>query len=56
MAALDPKAINGSYYGPGNQGNIKIDRPILTVFERETQDQLWAVSEKLTGIHFPDHR
>jgi NAD(P)-dependent dehydrogenase (short-subunit alcohol dehydrogenase family) len=53
MAALDPEAVNGNYYGPAKGGNVKLDNPIPVVFDPEVRSKLWAISEKLTGITYP---
>lgn len=52
MATLDPEAVNGNYYGPGQKGNVKLDHPISIVFDPEVRSKLWAISEKLTGITY----
>ncbi len=52
MAALDPEAVNGNYYGPGKKGNVKLDHPISIVFDPEVRSKLWAISEKLTGVTY----
>ncbi len=53
MAALDPEAVNGSYYGPGKQGNVSLHKPIPIVFDAEVQQRLWSISEQHTGVHYP---
>lgn len=53
MAALDPEAINGYYYGPGKRGEVRLDQPIPTVFDSEVQTKLWVISEQLTGVEYP---
>ncbi|WP_174296446.1 SDR family NAD(P)-dependent oxidoreductase [Sphingomonas bacterium] len=56
-AATDPAVIGGQYYGPGGRGEIR-GCPKLVDSSHESHDQgiqrrLWDVSEKLTGVTFP---
>jgi NAD(P)-dependent dehydrogenase (short-subunit alcohol dehydrogenase family) len=53
MAALDPNAQHGDYYGPGKRGEVKLERPIAVVFDSTIQHQLWTLSQDLTGVSFP---
>jgi len=53
MAALDPNAENGSYYGPGKAGEVHLDQPIPTTFDTTVQAKLWTLSEQLTGVTYP---
>ncbi len=53
MAALDPYAENGSYYGPGKAGEVRLDQPIPITFDTTVQAQLWTLSEQLTGVTYP---
>lgn len=52
MAALDPEAVNGNYYGPAKGGNVSLHKPIPIVFDAEVQSKLWEISEKLTGVTY----
>jgi NAD(P)-dependent dehydrogenase (short-subunit alcohol dehydrogenase family) len=56
-AATDPEAVAGTYYGPCGRAQFK-GRPIPVkavpaAYDAETARQLWAESEKLTGVSFP---
>ncbi|WP_051707921.1 MULTISPECIES: SDR family NAD(P)-dependent oxidoreductase [unclassified Streptomyces] len=56
-AATDPAVLGGQYYGPGNRGEIRgYPKPVTSSpdsYDRATQQRLWTVSEKLTGVTFP---
>ena len=56
-AATDPAAAGGEYYGPGGLGQAKgyPVRVSSTARSRNqaTQRQLWAESERLTGVTYP---
>ena len=52
MAALDPKAQNGNYYGPGKKGQVRLDTPIPVTFDANVQAKLWELSQALTGITY----
>ena len=56
-AATDPAARGGDYYGPGGLGQLK-GYPVRVSsngrsHNEEVQRQLWAESERLTGVTFP---
>lgn len=53
MAALDPNAVNGSYYGPGKAGEVRLDQPIKVTFDPIVQARLWELSLRLTGLSYP---
>ncbi|OHT92249.1 SDR family NAD(P)-dependent oxidoreductase [Mycobacterium syngnathidarum] len=56
-AATDPGALGGQYYGPDGLGEQKGHPKVVTSNERsydiELQRRLWAVSEELTGVTYP---
>lgn len=57
-AATDPAVLGGQYYGPGGRGEVR-GYPKLVESSPESHDQttqrrLWAVSEELTDVGFPD--
>lgn len=56
FAALFPKANSGSLWGPRwlqVRGAPVVVRGPARGFDRELQQRLWAVSEELTGVHYP---
>lgn len=59
-AATDPATLGGQYYGPGGRNEIKGHPRLVTSspdsYEVAVQQRLWAVSEDLTGVTFPDVR
>jgi NAD(P)-dependent dehydrogenase (short-subunit alcohol dehydrogenase family) len=56
-AATDPAAAGGQYYGPGNlletKGNPKLVRSSARSYDEQVARRLWEVSEKLTGVSYP---
>lgn len=56
-AATDPSALGGQYYGPDGLGEQKGHPKLVTSneqsYDMEVQRRLWAVSEELTGVTFP---
>ncbi|MEP7762430.1 SDR family NAD(P)-dependent oxidoreductase [Sanguibacter sp. 25GB23B1] len=56
-AATDPAVVGGQYYGPGNRREVRGYPKAVTSspasHDRATQQRLWAVSEELTGVTFP---
>ncbi len=56
-AATDPTASAGQYYGPGGfmetRGHPVVVESSDRSHEADTQQRLWAVSERLTGVAFP---
>ncbi|MHA3023829.1 SDR family NAD(P)-dependent oxidoreductase [Mycobacterium sp. BMJ-28] len=57
-AATDPGALGGQYYGPDGfaeqKGHPKVVTSTEYSYDIEAQRRLWAVSEELTGVTFPD--
>ncbi|MQY28853.1 oxidoreductase [Nocardia aurantia] len=57
-AATDPGAAGGEYYGPAGllevRGYPVVVEPAERARDRERQERLWAVSEELTGVRYPD--
>jgi NAD(P)-dependent dehydrogenase (short-subunit alcohol dehydrogenase family) len=53
MATLDPQAVNGNYYGPAKQGEVRLDQPIPIAFDPSVQAKLWALSQELTNTNYP---
>ncbi|MBU9723537.1 MULTISPECIES: oxidoreductase [Bacillaceae] len=56
MAATDKTLVGGEYIGPDGVGNRKgnptIEVPHKKVYNKETMEKLWNVSEELTSISF----
>ncbi|MCD8510054.1 MAG: SDR family oxidoreductase [Bacillus sp. (in: Bacteria)] len=56
MAATDLSLTGGEYIGPDGKGNRKgrptIEVPQSNVYNKETMEKLWDVSEQLTGISY----
>jgi hypothetical protein len=59
-AATDPNLEGSEYLGPGGVGEYRGHPVVVPSSERShdaaAQQQLWAISEKLTGVVFPDPR
>ncbi|MFG1604735.1 SDR family NAD(P)-dependent oxidoreductase [Actinoplanes sp. NPDC049265] len=57
-AATDPSALGGQYYGPGGRNEVKGHPRLVTSspesYEVAVQQRLWAASEDLTGVRFPN--
>ncbi|MUK00623.1 SDR family NAD(P)-dependent oxidoreductase [Vibrio cholerae] len=57
-AATDHAVLGGQYYGPGNRGEVRGYPKLVTSspdsYDQATQHRLWAVSEELTGVMFPE--
>ena len=56
LAATDPAAQGGEFYGPGGPGGLR-GRPVVVPLapiatDPETGRRLWAVSEELTGVRY----
>jgi NAD(P)-dependent dehydrogenase (short-subunit alcohol dehydrogenase family) len=56
-AALDPEAHGGEYYGPAGRMELR-GAPVrressAASHDAELASRLWAVSEELTGVHYP---
>jgi NAD(P)-dependent dehydrogenase (short-subunit alcohol dehydrogenase family) len=56
-AATDPAALGGTYYGPAGRREFKGHpvpvEAVPAAHDAEAARQLWAESEKLTGVSFP---
>ncbi|MGV9797788.1 SDR family NAD(P)-dependent oxidoreductase [Mycobacterium sp. NPDC003449] len=56
-AATDPGALGGQYYGPDGLGEQRGHPKVVTSnalsYDVTVQRRLWAVSEELTGVRFP---
>lgn len=56
-AATDPNASAGQYYGPGGfmetRGHPVVVESSERSHEADTQQRLWAASERLTGVTYP---
>lgn len=52
MAALDPQAINGNYYGPSKTTEVQLEFPIKLALDKENQNKLWDYSLDKTKIHY----
>lgn len=56
-AATDPEVSGGQYYGPNRRlemhGHPIVVRPSARTQDRAVQEQLWSMSEELTGVRFP---
>ncbi|MER8012430.1 oxidoreductase [Streptomyces sp. NPDC094149] len=57
-AATDPGALGGQYYGPDGMGQFKGHPQVVTSnavsYDVADQQRLWAISEELTDVKFPD--
>ncbi len=53
MAALDPDAINGNFYGPSKKTIVKLDTPIPLALDKQVQTELWAYSLDKTKVNYP---
>lgn len=57
FAATSPDGVGGAYYGPDGLGEMsgmpKLARVPRQARNKETAEQLWHVSEQLTGLNFP---
>jgi len=54
MAALDPQALNGNFYGPSKvKGEVRLDTPIKSALIKENQERLWAYSLDKTKVTYP---
>lgn len=53
-AATAPGVVGGQYYGPRFLlgGYPRLDKAKAAAYNRETAQQLWQVSEELTGVHY----
>jgi NAD(P)-dependent dehydrogenase (short-subunit alcohol dehydrogenase family) len=56
-AATDPGVLGGQYYGPRKlfetRGEPELARSSARARDHELQQQLWSVSEELTGVTYP---
>lgn len=55
-AATDPRLQGGEYLGParrGIRGFPVIAEPSAAARSEQDARRLWAISEELTGVHFP---
>ncbi|WP_412176758.1 oxidoreductase [Bacillus sp. T3] len=56
MAAIDQKLVGGEYIGPDGAGNRKgnptVETPHSKIYNKETMQKLWDVSEQLTSVKF----
>jgi NAD(P)-dependent dehydrogenase (short-subunit alcohol dehydrogenase family) len=59
-AATDPSVLGGQYYGPSGFLQMRgYPKPVSSSdrsHDIAVQQRLWAVSEELTGVVYPDHR
>jgi NAD(P)-dependent dehydrogenase (short-subunit alcohol dehydrogenase family) len=57
-AATDPGALGGQYYGPDGMGQYKGHPQVVTSnaasYDVADQQRLWAISEELTDVKFPN--
>jgi NAD(P)-dependent dehydrogenase (short-subunit alcohol dehydrogenase family) len=53
MAALDPQAISGNFYGPNKKTMVKLDTPKKLALSKQAQDDLWAYSVDITKVTYP---
>ena len=53
MAALDPQAISGNFYGPDKKTMVKLDTPKKIALSKQAQDDLWAYSVDITKVTYP---
>lgn len=53
MAALDPSAQTGNYYGPAKvKGEVRLESPIKAALDKNNQEKLWAYSLEKTGVSY----
>ena len=53
MAALDPSAQTGYYYGPAKvKGEVRLESPIKAALDKNKQEKLWAYSLEKTGVTY----
>jgi NAD(P)-dependent dehydrogenase (short-subunit alcohol dehydrogenase family) len=53
MAALDPQANSGDFYGPSKvKGEIRLDTPVKAALDKQNQDRLWSYSLDITKISY----
>lgn len=59
-AATDPAVLGGQFYGPVGRNEVRGHPRLVTSspasYEMAVQQRLWAVSEDLTGVRFPELR
>lgn len=59
-AATDPAVLGGQYYGPDGRGELRGSPRVAPSspqsYDQALQQQLWSVSEDLTGVKFPATR
>lgn len=53
MAALDPQAISGNFYGPSKKELVKLDTPVKLALDKNIQAQLWSYSLAKTNVIYP---
>jgi NAD(P)-dependent dehydrogenase (short-subunit alcohol dehydrogenase family) len=53
MAALDPQAISGNFYGPDKKTIVKLDTPLKIALSKKAQDELWDYSVDITKVSYP---
>ena len=54
MAALDPNAVTGNFYGPDKiKGEVRLDLPTKTALSKTNQEKLWAYSLDKTKVTYP---
>lgn len=55
-AATDPASLGGQFYGPSGKGQIRGMPKVVTSsddsYQKELQETIWDLSEKLTGFHY----
>lgn len=54
MAALDPDAKNGYFYGPSKvKGEVQLDTPIKAALDKQNQEKLWLYTLQKTKVTTP---
>ena len=53
MAALDPQAVSGNFYGPLRNGLIKLETPKPLALDKKAQSDLWSYSINKTKVTYP---
>lgn len=53
MAALDPQAVNGNFYGPSKNDLVRLDTPIPLAKDKKAQSDLWTYSIEKTKVSYP---
>ncbi len=53
MAALDPQAVSGNFYGPSKNDLVKLEDPKPLALDKKVQSDLWVYSLNKTNVSYP---